>query len=110
MSLRPDREWVRPRQRRVVDVRLRVLDMDDIYLLTFLNEGHSMADCARALSITPSAVSQRVRKIETALDVPIVVRGARGTKLTNHGTALCQGACEVLPNIEWLFKVMQIAD
>lgn len=100
-------EWSDSNKKAPVDVRLRHFDMDDFYLLTFLNEGKSMADCARALSLTPSAITQRMRKIEEILDTHILRRGVRGTMLTGPGMKICQTACQAMPNFESLFRVMR---
>ena len=101
-------EWSSHQKKCPVDGRLRHFDMDDFYLLTFLNEGKSMADCARALSLTPSAITQRMRKIEELLDTHILRRGVRGTMLTGPGVKICQSACQALPNFESLFRVMRV--
>lgn len=104
-------EWTEPQvnvpSRCHIDGRLRLFDMDDFYILAFLNEGKSMADCARALSLTPSAVTQRMRKIEDALEVPILQRGVRGTMLTGPGTTICQTAFQAVPNLESLLRLMK---
>lgn len=48
----------------------------------------SFARAAEALNMTPPAVSQQIRALETALGRPLFERGARAVRLTEAGRAL----------------------
>src|SRR3546814_14601179 len=48
----------------------------------------SVSRAARELNVTHGAVSHQIRKLEAALKVTLLERGARRVKLTPHGAAL----------------------
>jgi len=58
-----------------------------ISLLTFLNAAHtgSFAKTARALCITPAAVSQQIKQLEKHLDYALFERSKLGVELTQAG-------------------------
>lgn len=56
----------------------------------------SFTAAARALSYTPSAVSQQIATLEREAGVTLVMRGPRGVVLTEPGRVLVAGAEEVL--------------
>jgi DNA-binding transcriptional LysR family regulator len=54
---------------------------------------------ARALAVSPSAVSQAVRALEQAVGVPLVVRTTRSVRLTDAGAALARRAAPALADV-----------
>ena len=67
---------------------------DDLPPLTALRAFHaagrlgSFQAAARALAVTPSAISHQVRSLEAWLGQPLFTRGARRIDLTKAGRAL----------------------
>lgn len=94
------------RQVRNVDARLRHLDVDDLYLLSFLGDGKRLADSARALSLSQPAITQRVHKIEQAMGFDLLERSLRGTRLTERGLFVCRRASEAIVSLEKFFDGM----
>src|SRR3546814_19295331 len=48
----------------------------------------SVSSAAKELNVTHGAISHQIRKLEAALKVTLLERGARRVKLTPHGVAL----------------------
>ena len=48
----------------------------------------SYSAAAHALNVTPAAIAQQVRKLETEIDAPLVRREGRGIVLTDAGLEL----------------------
>src|SRR3546814_5485268 len=48
----------------------------------------SVSSAAKELNVTHGAISHQIRKLEAALKVTLLERGARRVKLTPHGAAL----------------------
>lgn len=71
------------------------MELRDLALLRELGERGSMAAAARALRVTPSAVSQRIRVIERSLGLRLIEPVGRGVRLTEPGRLLATGAVEV---------------
>lgn len=105
METSPQKESLqRHRGLRGVDSRLRHLDVDDLYLLTFLGEGKRLADVARALSLSQPAITQRVHKIEQTLNIALLERSSRGTRITETGLSICRHAREAMLQLEKFFE------
>lgn len=75
---------------------LRHLDFDDLFLLSHLLAGKTIAATARQLGLTQPAVTQRVRKIERAFAEQILQKVGRHVRLTREGLAICHRAGEAL--------------
>lgn len=104
METSPQKESLhRSKVLRGVNSRLRHLDVDDLYLLTFLGEGKRLADVARALSLSQPAITQRVHKIEQTLGLALLERSSRGTRLTESGLSMCRHAREAMVQLEKFF-------
>lgn len=71
------------------------MELRDLVLLRELDERGSLTAVARALSVTPSAVSQRLRTLERTLGLPLTEPVGRGVRLTEPGRLLAAGAVEV---------------
>jgi len=76
--------------------RLRLLDFDDLFLLSHLLEGATIAATARQLGLTQPAITQRVRKIERVFGEPILQKAGRHVRLTKAGRAVCVKATDAL--------------
>ncbi|MDA9951307.1 LysR family transcriptional regulator [Oligoflexaceae bacterium] len=74
--------------------------MDDLYLLRLLLEGHTLTSAAGALGLTQPAASQRVKKIETAFSLKLVMKMGRNVKLTTEGIDLCNKAIASIALLE----------
>ncbi|TBC60872.1 LysR family transcriptional regulator (plasmid) [Rhizobium leguminosarum] len=64
--------------------------MDTRFLETFIvvAERHSLAEAAQRLNLTPAAVAQRIRALETELGVRLLVRSGRVMRPTEAGFAI----------------------
>ncbi|MBO1770367.1 LysR family transcriptional regulator [Agrococcus sp. TF02-05] len=71
------------------------MELRDLVLLRELDERGSLTAVARALSVTPSAVSQRLRSLERTLGLALTEPVGRGVRLTAPGRLLAVGAVEV---------------
>jgi DNA-binding transcriptional LysR family regulator len=73
-----------------------MLDVRRLRILVQVARLGSFTAAARALSYTPSAVSQQIAALERETGAILVVRGPRGVVLTDPGQALVAGAEEIL--------------
>jgi molybdate transport repressor ModE-like protein len=64
------------------------LDVARLRLLAEVARHGSMTGAAAALSYTPSAISQAVRRLEAEVGHPVLERHARGVVLTDAGRAI----------------------
>jgi DNA-binding transcriptional LysR family regulator len=71
------------------------MDLHHLRLLRELGDRGSLAAVARAMHITPSAVSQQLRSLQRAARVPLTERRGRRLVLTEAGRALAAAAIEV---------------
>src|SRR5258707_12616821 len=67
-----------------------MLDVRRVLLLVEVARCGSVTAAARALSYTPSAVSQQIKRLETEAGQPLLEPHARGVTLTDAGRALAQ--------------------
>lgn len=65
-----------------------MLNIRQLALLEMVVETGSITGCAAALNYTPSAVSQQLRKLETEVGQPLLIRLPRGVALTEAGAVL----------------------
>src|SRR5262249_22433959 len=68
------------------------LAMDILFLETFLAvvDRGSMAEVARRLNLTPAAVAQRLRALETEMGIALVVRSGHTVRPTDAGAAIVE--------------------
>ncbi|MFI5908213.1 LysR family transcriptional regulator [Dactylosporangium sp. NPDC051541] len=71
------------------------MDLHHLRLLRELGDRGSLAAVARAMHITPSAVSQQLRSLQRSARVPLTERRGRRLVLTEAGQALAAAAIEV---------------
>src|SRR4051812_22616192 len=74
----------------------RALDVGRLRLLREIGVRGSIAGAARALSLTPSAVSQQLAVLERECAASLVDRSPRGVVLTGTGRLLAARADELL--------------
>jgi molybdate transport repressor ModE-like protein len=67
-----------------------MLDVRRVLLLAEVARRGSVTATARALSYTPSAVSQQINRLESEVGQPLLERHARGVTLTDAGRALVE--------------------
>src|ERR1700689_4628208 len=66
-------------------------------------ESHgSVVGAADALGLTPSAVSQQIKRLERQTGVPLLERVGRGVMLTRHGRHLVEQGPRLLSDLEEL--------
>ncbi|MFJ3464683.1 LysR family transcriptional regulator [Achromobacter spanius] len=68
---------------------------DDLRFFLSLSSAGSLAQAARALDVTPPAVTQRLNALEKRLGVRLVNRSARGIALTEEGHLLTLRAAQI---------------
>ena len=78
------------------------LDVRHLQMMIALEETGSVAEAAHLLSVTPSALSHRIREAERRLDMLLVERAGRGVRLTPGAEHLAEGALRVLDELERL--------
>ena len=79
-----------------------MLHIEDLQLISTLAKSPSLSAAARALNVTPPALSTRLKRLETQLKVNLAVRSARQLSLTREGEQLAVSAGELLAQIEAL--------
>ena len=81
-----------------------MISTEDLRFFTIVSNVASLAAAARALNVTPPAVTQRLRVLEKRLGVRLVDRSGRRNALTDEGALLAEHAARVLGDID------QVAD
>jgi DNA-binding transcriptional LysR family regulator len=87
-----------------------MLRIEDLQLAAALAQAPSLSAAARALNVTPPALSMRLRKLEAALDVALAVRTARRLSLTPEGERFAREAAVLLAGLEALPQSFQRND
>ena len=76
-----------------------MISTDDLRFFVTLAASRSLAAAARALNVTPPAVTQRLRVMEERLGLRLVDRSGRRMVLTNEGDYLVTGGRRILDEI-----------
>lgn len=79
-----------------------MIDLDDLRFIDALSRTGSLSAAARTLDVTPPALSMRLKKLEAALKVPLVVRSSRHVRFTEEGERLVTEAQRLLERIDAL--------
>lgn len=79
-----------------------MISVEDLQLLDTLARCPTLTAAARALNVTPPALSMRLKKLETTLGVSLAVRSARRLSFTAEGETLAGRARELLEQLEHL--------
>ncbi len=82
-------------------------DITDLRFFVAVTEGGSLAGAARQMDVTASAVSQRLRQLETRLGLQLVHRSTRRFSLTDEGELFYAGAVGVLAQLDNLIDVVR---
>jgi molybdate transport repressor ModE-like protein len=81
-------------------VRFMPLSAFHLQLLGEVQRAGSLAGAARALGVSPPAVSQQVARMESELGAAVVSRGSRGASLTEIGAALAAHGRAITEHVE----------
>lgn len=84
-----------------------MISTDDIRFFAAIAVARSLAAAARALDVTPSAVSQRLQNLEQRLGVQLVSRSARRLTLTDEGELLVLRGGALLDEATELTEALQ---
>jgi DNA-binding transcriptional LysR family regulator len=76
-----------------------MISTDDLQFFVMLAASNSLAAAARALNVTPPAVTQRLRLMEERLGLRLVDRTGRRMVLTDEGDHLAAGGRRILEEI-----------
>jgi len=87
-----------------------MIQLDDLRLAATLLREPSLSAAARALDVTPPALSTRLRKLEAALGLTLARRDARRLSLTPEGERFAREAQELLTRIDGLCESMSRED
>jgi DNA-binding transcriptional LysR family regulator len=77
-------------------------DSADLRFLLAIQDNGSLVATARALDLTPSAVSQRLQQLEKKLGTRLVDRTARSLRFTQEGMLLCERGAELIRQLDAL--------
>lgn len=73
-----------------------MLSTDDLELFRTIGMSPSLAAVARALDVTPPAISQRLSQIERRLALRLVERNGKGLRITPDGEILIRRSSDIL--------------
>lgn len=79
-----------------------MITLADLRFVEALAHAGSLSGAARALNVTPPALSMRLKKLEQSLGVGLVVRSSRRMRFTGEGEHLVREAQALLGRIEAL--------
>ena len=79
-----------------------MIGLEDLRFVTALSRTGSLSAAARALDVTPPALSMRLKKLEAVLGVNLVVRSSRGLRFTPEGEQLVLEAQSLLARLDGL--------
>lgn len=84
-----------------------MVQVEDLQLAAALLREDSLSAAARALGVTPSALSIRLRKLEASLGLTLATRTARRLSLTAEGERFARDATGLLSQIDQLCESLQ---
>ncbi|MDO8775734.1 MAG: LysR family transcriptional regulator [Burkholderiaceae bacterium] len=82
-------------------------DITDLRFFVAVTEGGSLAEAARRMDVTASAVSQRLRQLETRLGLQLIHRTTRRFSLTDEGELFYAGAVGLLADLDELTDTLR---
>lgn len=87
-----------------------MIRIEDLQLAAALAQAPSLSAAARALNVTPPALSMRLRKLEASLGLALANRSARRLSLTPEGERFALEAAALLARLEALPESFQRED
>lgn len=84
-----------------------MIQLEDLRLVSALSQSASLSAAARALDVTPPALSMRLKKLEASLGVSLAVRSAHRLSLTAEGEQLAGQAALLLAQLAQLPESLQ---
>jgi len=84
-----------------------MISLDDLRFVEALHRTGSMSAAARALNVTPPAISMRLKKLEAELGVNLVIRNSRHTRFTGEGERLVLEAQTLIARVDALPGIMR---
>ena len=82
-------------------------DIADLRFFVAVTESGSLVEAARRLDVTASAVSQRLRQLESRLGLHLVHRSTRRFSLTEEGALFHAGAVRLLAELDALVDTLR---
>lgn len=82
-------------------------DTTDLRFFVTLAESGTLAEAARRMDVTASAVSQRLRQLETRLGVHLIHRSTRRFNLTDEGNLFYTKALSLLADLDALIDSLR---
>jgi len=82
-------------------------DIMDLRFFVAITDSGSLAEAARRLDVTPSAVSQRLRQLESRLGMQLAHRSTRRFRLTEEGELFHAGVVELLADLDNLVDTLR---
>lgn len=79
-----------------------MINLDDLRFIEALSRAGSLSAAARAMNVTPPALSMRLKRLEQVLGVSLVVRSSRHVRFTDEGERLVAEAEHLLERINAL--------
>jgi DNA-binding transcriptional LysR family regulator len=79
-----------------------MIALEDLRFVVALSRTGSLSAAARALDVTPPALSMRLKKLEAILGASLVVRNSRGLRFTPEGEQLVHEAQSLLARVDGL--------
>src|SRR3954465_203532 len=83
-----------------------MVTLEDLRFVDALNRTGSLSAEARAMNVTPPALSMRLKKLEKTLGANLVVRSSRHMRFTSEGEHLVSEAQMLIPRIAALPQAM----
>jgi DNA-binding transcriptional LysR family regulator len=83
-------------------------DATDLRFFVAITEAGSLAEAARRMDVTPSAVSQHLRQMEQRLGVQLVQRSTRRFSLTGEGELFYAGSVDLLAQLDQLTDNLRV--
>lgn len=82
-------------------------DITDLRFFVTIGKSDSLAEAARRLDVTPSAVSQRLRQLESRLGLQLAHRSTRRFSLTEEGELFLAGSITLLAELDGLVDTLR---
>jgi DNA-binding transcriptional LysR family regulator len=79
-----------------------MISLEDLRFVVALSRTGSLSAAARALDVTPPALSMRLKKLEAVLGINLVVRNSRGLRFTPEGEQLVHEAQTLIARVDGL--------